>query len=228
MKERELIDMLKRKSIFSVQDVQRVGNFNANYAKLALNRLNKRGVIKRISRNKYCIEDDIYVISSNLKFPSYVSFWSASAYYGFTEQILNSIFLATTKNYKKLEFEGYKIKFIKTKDFFGFKKIKTDKGEIFMVEQEKLLLDCFVGFKQMGNFDEIVKVFEQADVSKDKIIDYLKRTNNRSLFKKVGFMLEKYKNIDISDEFDLDRNYVFLNPFTRKFKEINSKWMVKL
>ena len=31
-----------------------------------------------------------------------------------------------------------------------------------------------------------------------------------------------------SPVFKLDRNYVFLNKFSKKYKSLNSKWMVKL
>ncbi len=228
MKEIEIIDKLREKAVFSVQDVQRIGDFSREYTKLVLNRLVKRKLIKRITRNSYTIHKDILVIASNVKTPSYVSFWSASAYYGFTEQILNKVYIACTRKIKPISFEGYEIEFIKVKDLFGYKKIKTDNGELFIAEQERLLIDCFLHFKEMGNFDEIEKVFLNASISKEKIIDYLKRINNLAIVKRIGFMMEKHKNIDISASFKMDRNYVFLNMFAKKYKELNSKWMVKI
>lgn len=228
MKERDILRALERKTVFSVQDVQRLGNFHREYSKLVLFRLLKSGLVKRVTKNSYTLGENILVVSSNLKTPSYISLWSASSFYGFTEQILNKIDVVSTRKISPINFEGYKIHFVRAKNFFGYKKIQIDDGEMFMVEQEKLLLDCFLHFKEMGNFDEIIKVFEKAEVSTEKVVEYLKRIGNQSLIKRVGFMLEKYKGIDLSKNFKLDRNYVFLNQFSKRYKSINSKWLVKI
>jgi predicted transcriptional regulator of viral defense system len=228
MKERELMEKLNEKAVFSVQDIERIADASKGYAKLILNRLTKRKLIKKITKNAYTSKKDILVLATNLKIPSYLSFWSASSYYGFTEQILNTIYVATTRRIKPINFEGYKIKFIRTKDFFGYRKIKTNEGELFIAEQERLLIDSLLYWKEMGNFDEIENVFKKAEVSKEKIIEYLKRINNLSLIKRIGYLLDNYKNMDISKSFKMDRNYIFLNPFLNKYKSLNSKWMVKI
>ena len=228
MKEVEIIGKFTGKAVFSVQDVQRIGDFSREYTKLVLNRLMKRGLIKKVTRNCYTIQKDIFVIASHLKTPSYISFWSASSYYGFTEQILNTVYIACTRKMKTIDFEGYKIKFVEVKDFFGYGKIKTENGDIFIVDEEKLLIDSLKYFKEMGNFDEIEKVFQKVEISKERIIEYLKQIDNLSLIKRVGFLLEKNKNMDISKFFKMDRNYIFLNQFSKKYKNLNSKWMIKL
>ena len=226
MKEINLIDNLKERTVFSLQDVQRIGDYSREYTKLVLNRLMKRKLIKKITKNRYTVQKDIFVIASNIKIPSYISFWSASSYYEFTEQILNTIHIACTRRIRPISFEGYKIKFIKVNQLFGYKKVKTNNGEIFIVNSEKLLIDCLLHFEEMGNFDEIEKVFQKANISKETIIEYLKKANNLSLTKRIGYLLEKYKKIDISKYFKIDRNYVYLNQFSKKQKQINSKWRV--
>lgn len=228
MKERELMDHLKEKAVVSVQDIQRIGDFSREYAKLVMNRLAKRKLMKKITRNSYTMQKDILVIASNLKVPSYISFWSASSYYGFTEQILNVIYVACARKIKPITFEGYKIKFIKVKELFGYKKSRAGNGELFIVDQEKLLIDCVLHFEEMGNFDEIEKVFQKAEISREKSIEYLKKIKNLSLIKRVGYLLEKYKGIDLSKHFKIDRNYVYLNQFSIKYKYINPKWRVYL
>src|SRR3989338_3909343 len=150
MKEREVMEKLKEKAVFAVQDIQRIGDFSREYAKLVANRLVKRKLIKKITKNSYTVQKDILVTASNLKIPSYVSFWSASSYYGFTEQILKVITIACARKIKPIMFEGYRIKFIEVKELFGYKKMRTEQGEIFMVDQEKLLIDGLMHFRAMG------------------------------------------------------------------------------
>ncbi len=222
----KLIEKLKNKTVFNLNDISKINYCSKEYSKIILNRLVKRKLVKKITKNKYTLKENIYVIASNLKSPSYISFWSASSYLGYTEQILNTIQVATTNRYNDLEFEKNKIKFIQLKDFFGYKKQQTDEGEIFIAETEKLIIDCLLRQKEMGNFDEIIKVFKKAKISKSKVIKFLKRIKNQSLIKRVGFMLEKYKNIDISDEFELDTNYIKLNLFSKTNKNKSSKWRI--
>lgn len=222
----ELIEKLRKKPVFSLNDITRLCYCSREYSKIILNRLLKRNLIQKITKNRYTISGDIYVIASNLKYPGYVSFWAASSYLGYTEQILNTIQIATTQKYKEVDFQGYKIKFIPMKYFFGYKKQRTEQGEIFIVEPEKLLLDCMLKQKEIGNFDEIIKIFKNAEISKRKVVLYLKKIKNQSLIKRVGFMLERYKKIDISKNFELDTNYINLNLFSKKKKKTDSKWRV--
>src|SRR3989338_11699103 len=108
-------------------------------------------------------------VASNIVIPSYISFWSASYYYGFTEQILVTMYIASTRRVKNFKALGYKIKFVKISNFFGYHKIKTNNGEMFIADHEKLLIDALQNQKQMGNFDEIIKVVQEGNFSKEKI-----------------------------------------------------------
>ena len=67
-----------------------------------------------------------------------------------------------------------------------------------------------------------------AEITKEIIIEYLKKIKKSAVTKRVGYMLEKHKGMDISKSFKMDRNYVFLNQFSKKYKYLNSKWMVKI
>src|SRR5690606_10880136 len=109
--------------------------------------------------------------------------------------------------------------------FFGFKKLKTNDGFMFLVEDEKLIIDALLFPKNMGNFDEIIKMIIASKINISKLINYLNILNNKSLNKKIGFLLEKYKKIDISKKIVFkDKNYVYLG---LQNKIINTKWMVK-
>src|SRR3989344_451396 len=226
MKEKELLAKLKGKAIFSIQDIERYGGFSKAYAKLVLNMLVKRKEILRVTKNKYAIQKDIYVIASNIATPCYISFWSASSYYGYTEQILSKVYVATTRQVRNVEALGYRISFCKIKKFFGYKKLNTENGEIFMVKPEKLLIDAVEYQKQMGNFDEIIKAFENAEISRKRMVEYLKRTHSMSAIKRVGYLLELTRGIDISKYFSMDRNYILVNKFSKKYRTTSVKWRV--
>lgn len=197
-------------------------NTNDSYAYTKLYRLSRKGLITKIIKGKYTLTREIYAIATNIHNPSYLSFWSCSQYKGYTEQMLNTIQVATTKRYKKIRFDSYNIEFIKVKSIFGYDRI----GDMFIAEDERLLIDALSSEKHMGNFDEIEKTFINTEIDIEKIISYLKRINSNSLIKRTGYMLERYKGIDISENFLLDKNYVRLTIF-QKSRIIDKKWRVK-
>lgn len=222
-----LLKAADTKAVFAVSDVQRLVS-SKKYAKLVLHRLKKKGLIRRVTQNLYTTKNDINVIASHITTPAYISFWSASSFLGYTEQVLNTVQVATTRKVKAAFFNNYLITCLPLKEFYGYKKIRTNAGELFIVEPEKLLIDCFLRHKAVGNFDEIIKIFEKAEISEEKVVEYLKRAQNQSLTKRVGYLLEKIRNIDISLHFTLDTNYILLNPFSKKQATNNTKWRVKI
>lgn len=224
----ELLDRLKNKAVFGIQDIERIADCDRTCAEQTLRRLKKRNCIKHLRRNAYTTKDNIHVIASNIVFPSYISFWSASSYLGYTEQILNTVQLATTRNASPIEFEGNTLRFIQMKHFFGYRKLRTSDGDIFIAEDEKLLIDAFLKPKACGNFDEIRKIYENARIKEDTLTGYLKDIGSQMLIKRVGYLLEKAQGTDLSEHFTLDRNYAVLDPFFRRQKGTDQKWRVRL
>jgi len=226
----KLIDELKQKPVFRIEDVQKITGKNRKYSTLILHRLKERNLIKKITKNRYTTKDEIYLIASNLTYPSYISFWSASAFLGYTEQMPSVIQVAVTKKMKPIEFEGYNIRFIKlpTTEFFGYRNIQSDEGYIFIADNEKLIIDVLNRQKECANPAEIEAIIQNTNIEHKKIIDYLKLINNPALTKRVGYLLEKIKGIDISNKFELNRNYIIINQFSKKWSKINSKWRVKI
>lgn len=210
--------------------IQKERNISDKYAYTLLNRLNKKNKIKNITKGKYTKNKNIWEIATNLFTPSYISFWSAAYFKGYTEQIINEIQIATTKKHKTIEFENYTITFNKLnkKRFFGFEKIRYGDNFIFVVDDEKLLIDLITKEKLVGNFEELTKIIKQTKINKKKIISYLKKINNKSLNKRIGYLLDKYKKIDLSNEIKYkDKNYIKLSFFLNE-KKINKKWRVKI
>lgn len=228
MKSIILLKKLEAKPVFTVQDIERIANCSKSYTWQIIARLKERGLIKEVRRNAYTLMDDAYAVATNIVYPCYISFWSASRFLGYTEQLPRVINVATTRKAKALEFEGYKIKFVPIRHFFGYKKIRSGNAEIFLAEDEKLLIDAFLKPKECGNMDEIEKMFENAKISEEKLVSYLKRVNSRAVIKRVGFTLEKMRGIDISAHFKMDNNYIPLNPFTMQGKKTNAQWRLRI
>src|SRR3989344_4085211 len=117
-----------------------------------------------------------------------------------------------------------KITEMDSKDYKGLNKL--------LEEPEKLLIDALLHPREMGNFDEIVKLVQKAHFAKEKLLTYLKATKNSSLQKRAGFLLEEYQKLDLSLSLKIkDKNYIPLDQLNRKNKKnkkINSKWRLTL
>ncbi len=222
---------IRSRPVIDISFVKKIINADEHYASLVVSRLQKRGLLKKVTRNKYTTIESMPVLATQVYVPCYLSFWSASQYYGYTEQILNTFQVAITKRRKMISFENYKIKFIvlPKRYFFGFTKVETREGYVFIAEPEKLLIDALLRPQEMGNFDEIINIVKNAPMDTEKIVEYLLITKNISVSKKVGFLMEKYKSMDLSQKLKInDKNYISLNPFTKNAKEIISKWRLKV
>lgn len=228
----DLREYIAAKPVVDSISIKKILGSSTPYVLLAISRLQKRGLLKRITRNKYTSSGkSIYTIATNLYIPSYLSFWSASQYLGCTEQILNTVQVATTRRRKDILFENYRIKFVvlAKRHFFGFRKILTSEGPIFIAEPEKLCIDALLRPKEMGNFEEIIKLLNGVQINTNKMVEYLRIIGNTSLSKRMGFLMEKYKGKDISSFIMIkDNNYVSLNPFRKKTSKNIPKWRLRI
>ena len=86
MKKIELLKELEKYPVFNIKKIRDISGKDSNYAKLLVYRLKKDNLIYEIEKNKYTLQNDIFVIASRLIWPSYISLWSALNYNKLTEQ----------------------------------------------------------------------------------------------------------------------------------------------
>ncbi|MDO8553681.1 MAG: hypothetical protein Q7S22_02650 [Candidatus Micrarchaeota archaeon] len=221
-------EWLKKTSVIRLNEISRRVSSKA-YAKLLVHRLIKSGKLSKITKGIYSASDDIFSIASNIYFPSYISGLSASYRYGITEVIPIIITIITGKKHKRIEHSGYKIEFIQSKKVWGYHKEGNDNEAVFIADFERLVIDVFFYPKQMGNFDEIENIFKSIEkIDVEKLKGYLKRVKSNKIYRQVGYMLEKYRGLDISNLMKINRNYYQLNPFVKKGKTLDRKWRLYL
>ncbi|MBU0930306.1 MAG: hypothetical protein KJ623_04525 [Nanoarchaeota archaeon] len=224
MKTIDLIKILQDYPLFKENDVAKILNKNPDYIKTLLHRLKERKLIYSIERGKYTCYDDILLFASHIYVPSYISLWTAIRYYNLTEQMPKIIFIMTPKSRKPLKFNDISIKFVKTKYFFGFKKERYRDFDIFIAEPEKAVIDSLISKKIP--LDEIEKAIKMKQIDIKKLLDYAIKIKNKSLIKRLGFILEE-KNIKCErlKKF-VDANYTVLDLMLGKQGRKNKKWRV--
>lgn len=224
MKTINLIKILENYPLFRENDVAKIVNKKPEYIKTLLYRLEKRKLIYRIERGKYTCYDDALLFVSYIYVPSYISLWTAIRYYNLTEQLPKTIFVMVPKSRKSLKFLNITIEFIKTKYFFGFKKDRYRDFDIFIAEPEKAIIDSLLSKKTP--LDEIEKAIKTRQFDINKLLSYAIKTKNKSLIKRLGFILEE-NNIKCERlKGFVDANYVLLDLMLNKTGKKNEKWRI--
>ncbi len=188
-------------------------------------RLEKKGWLERIERGKYMVVplqaregwlEHPFILASSLIEKYYISYRTALAHYGLTEQLPLYIYIATTERKGRLEcrLQNYVFRFIRLKKskFFGFRTELMGDREIFLAEQEKAIVDCLDKERYAGSIIETAKALNNSSISIRKVKGYAIRMNNSSLVRRLGYLLDmlgkdsaglekhigKYRNIYLS------------------------------
>jgi len=190
----KILKKLEEYPTFNIDIFSNIIDNDKTYAKVFLNRLKNRGIIKQIQRNVYTMQEDPLIIASRIIWPSYISLWAAFRHHNLTEQIPSKISVITSrsKSRKNIEMMNTRIIFEKIRPswFFGFSKIKIQDFEVFMAEPEKALIDAVL-LKKISTAEIYFLLSENIkNISTKKIVNYILRTNNHALAKRFGWMLE--------------------------------------
>ncbi|HIE41519.1 MAG TPA: hypothetical protein EYP80_02535 [Candidatus Aenigmarchaeota archaeon] len=207
--------------LLNYRDLERILGKKKNYLKVYVNRLKNKNLIKAISKGIFTVYKDPLIFANYLEIPSYFSLWTALRYYNFTTQLPKDYFLICTRYKKPIKFEHSKIYFLETKYFFGFKKVKYKGFDVFISEPEKLVIDSLLNFLPLS---EILNVITSC--KKKKLVDYTLRIKNKSLIKRVGFLLERTGFFSKQLNKEIDHVYIPLNPKTKKKGLKNKKWKI--
>src|SRR3989338_671315 len=221
------------KSIFTVDEAVAILKEKKSSVTKLLHDLTRNRWLFRLSRGKYLIlplEAGIkqeFIIASKLIEPYYISYWSALNYYGFTEQVSKTVFVATTKRKREMNLLGLKIKFVtlKKSKFFGFKKILVNNRPVNIAEKEKVIIDCLDLPRNCGGITEVIKAIDSAkdELDLNKLGDYAKKMKNQAIINRLGYILEL---LNIETKLKAGKHYVFLDPLLKKKISYNAKWKI--
>ena len=226
------------KSIFTVDDAVKVLREKKSSVTKLLHDLTRKKWLFRLSRGKYLIlpleagvkpefTEHEFIIASNLISTYYISYWSALNYYGFTEQVSKTVFVASTKRKREMDILGIKIKFVTVKEnkFFGFKRVLINNRPVNIAEKEKVIIDCLDLPRNCGGIIEVIKAVDSAKEELDfkKLEDYAKRMKNSAIINRLGYILDL---LDIKIKLKPSKHYVFLDPLIKKKIGYNAKWKI--
>lgn len=166
--------------------------------------------------------------------PYYIGYFTMYNYWGFTEQVPQTVFvLNLKKNIKKtIGNLKYEASIIDEKRYFGVQKIKIEDVDVCISDKERTLVDFI--YNPMGSYANLGKILKEniAGIDFEKFIGYLISFPVVSVRKRAGLFLEEIgckagqleklrKSIGRQD------TYVVLDPTNKSRKgKVNKEWKV--
>lgn len=211
--------------IFKIKDLCLLLNISRTKAYNIVKALKRKRIIKKAGKNFFTLKGvSEFVTGQSINYPSYLSFWSALNYYGFSDHMPKKIFFATTKYTK--EINNFKYVTLSKKKFFGYTRI----GSMAIAEKEKAIIDSLLLPKYSGGTKEIFRALQtglkQLDV--EKLIRYAFKVENKAILRRLGFLLEEigYKKGLEKIRKGIGKGYELLDPGLERKNNFNNKWLL--
>lgn len=193
------------REVFTFEDVLRILDCSEAAGWNVVYRLKEKGRIEPIEKGKYQLiparagvegswSEVPYLIVPTLIDTYYVGYWSALNYWGLTEQVPRTVFVATTKRKRDVEYGPTTFQFVTLAEekFFGWTTEEIADGEFNVSDREKTIVDCLDFPQYAGGLEEIVKaIWEGRDeLDFEQVLDYADRYGVNVLVRRLGYLLE--------------------------------------
>jgi predicted transcriptional regulator of viral defense system len=174
-------------------------------ARKVIRNLIRKGWLARLVGGRYMLlppergaenigENNPLAIASAVVKQSYIAWWSAAAFHGFTTQMPATVTVAVLRQMAARTIEGADIKFVKVepRKFFGFKAYAVYGRNAVTSEPEKTLVDCIDRPDLAGGPTELVRIVHTAmpQIEIAKLIDAAFTMKSTSLLQRLGFLTD--------------------------------------
>lgn len=215
-----------------------------------LSRWNFSGWVQRIKRGAYVpltleasnldiTDEDPYMIISSIYNEGYVGAFSAIKHWDLSEQITETVYYFTSTHVKKRDEHigsfQYKIKTVTKDKFFGLKPLWFGSKKVYISDPTKTIVDLLDDPKLVGRMTVVFDIYSEYIDSEycdyEKMLNYIERMNNKTIYKRLGFMLEtkfgKLPDQLIEIENKISSGYTFFDTLLPS-KSIVEKWMLRV
>jgi len=199
------------KGTVSVAQATGILSVSSTDAAKMLSRWNKKGWLSRVKRGLYVpvpLEassadtplEDPWQIAAILYAPCYIGGWSAAEYWDLTEQLFRTTVVMTqlTPRDRNPVIKGttFLLCSVNEKKLFGLKPVWRGQVKVSVSDPTRTILDMLAEPRLGGGIrsvrDMLVNYLHSEAKNLDLLIDYANRLDNGAVFKRLGFLLERY------------------------------------
>lgn len=208
---RRLLEVLHRQIYgpFSVDDACRIWKFEHPRAGRLLAHFAARGWLTRVRRGSYSLvplgatspgdwREDPWLIAMSTFSPCYLGGWTACAHWELTEQIFRDLLVISSRPFSRRQYEiqgtSFRLKVVAPDKMFGLTSVWRGQSRVMLSDPSRTIVDVLADPATGGGIRHVGSVttayFESSNRDDDKVIDYAKRFGNRTVFKRLGYLIE--------------------------------------
>lgn len=247
----ELTKLLARgRRLLTVDDVVSVLSIDNTDAAKRLSRWSQQGWVRRVKRGLYLAvpleaetparwSEDALVVADAVWSPCYFTGWTAANHWSLTEQIFSTTVLKTTQRVRKssqslIDFE-YLLSHVAPELMnWGLETVWRKERRLYMADPARTLVDSLDSPHLIGGIRHLAEVIGEylAVYDPAQLIDHADRLGNRTVFKRLGFLLESLPDskADIVDacKSRLSKGYSLLDPSAPARGKFRSDWQLRI
>ncbi|MGH2374476.1 MAG: type IV toxin-antitoxin system AbiEi family antitoxin domain-containing protein [bacterium] len=179
---------------------------------------------------------DPWVVIHRSLAPCYIGGWSACEHWGFTDQIFRATFVFTQRRTRPRRGEIQSTPFVakvgSADRFFGTRRVWREQIPIDISDPSKTIVDILDDPSIGGGVRHVAQIvsayFRSEHRNEKQVVEYARRLGNRTVFKRLGYLLERL-GIDAADVVtaclrNLSSGYSRLDPKGPKRGKLLRRW----
>ena len=137
-------------------------------------------------------EPNVYEVASKVVPGSYIAFHSAFGYHGLQNQVLSEMYVASKTRFSSFEYGNMCFRHF----FSPFEDgVDVNEHNVRLTNLERTAIDCIDDFSKCFSLEELLRCLDIAPAfDYHRLERYLSLYNKGVLYKKVGYILEHFKN----------------------------------
>jgi predicted transcriptional regulator of viral defense system len=174
-------------------------------ARKVIRNLLRKGWLTRLVGGRYMVlppehgpenlgENNPIALAAAAAEPSYIGWWSAAAFHGFTTQKPMTVTVAVLRQMPARTIEGTEVRFIKIapRKFSGFKSYNVYGRNAAISDPEKTVVDCIDRPDLAGGPAELARIVYSAmeEIDHDKLVTAALAMKSTALLQRLGFLTE--------------------------------------
>jgi len=205
----------KDKRVFTTADIVQILNISFAHARNIASSMVKKNVVERVKsglfvripesvildRQQYA--EDAILIAAKATKNSYLSYYTALTIHGLSERYTKHIYVTTTTHQRNIHYHDITINYIQTipKKYFGTTTLSYSNEQIQISDIERTIIDIINKPQHAGGWAETINCLKNLDkVNYKKITTYLKKYDNKTTARKIGYIIENLNNLSPSKQ----------------------------
>lgn len=183
--------------------IERLGSETT--ARSVIQGLLRKGWITRLIPGRYLLlppehgpeplgENNVLALASAVIEPSYVGWWSAASFHGFTTQRPVTVTVATTRQVAPRVLEGNEIRFVMvtSRKFFGFRRYTLYDRSVTLSDPAKTVADCVDRPELCGGPSELARILfgASSEVDAADVIAAAMAMKSSALLQRLGYLMD--------------------------------------